>query len=77
MFSSITNLIFHLRLTVLPQKEEDELFASFYLKETINFLQMFIFTNVIRFSRLPFSVGYFIYFKFTRVSSIVYHSLHL
>ena len=45
--------------------------------DTINPLQLFIFTDVIRCSRLPFWVGYFIYLKFTGVSSIVYHSLHL
>ena len=36
-----------------------------------------VFTNVIRCSRLPLWVGYFNCFKFTRVSSIVYQSLHL
>ena len=45
-------------------------------KDTINPLQLFIFTNVIRYSRLPIWVGYFIFFKFTHVSSIVYQSLH-
>ena len=34
-------------------------------------------TNVIRCSGLRLWVGYFIYFKFTHVSSIVYKSLHL
>ena len=47
------------------------------VKDTINPLLLFIFTNIIRCSRLPLSVGYFVYFKFTRVSSIVYQSLHL
>ena len=47
------------------------------LKDSINSLQLFIFTNVIHCSRLPFWVGYFIYFKFTCVSSVVYQSLHL
>ena len=46
-------------------------------KDTINPSQLFIFTNFIRCSRLPLWVGYFIYFEFTRVSSIVYQSLHL
>ena len=41
------------------------------VKDTINFSQLFIFTNVIRCSRLPLCVGYFICFKFTR-SSIVH-----
>ena len=41
-------------------------------KDTINPLQLFIFTKVIHYSRLPLWVGYFIYFKFTCVSSIVY-----
>ena len=50
---------------------------SHSFKDTINPLQLFIFTNVICCSRLPLWVGYFIYFKFTRVSSIVYQSLHL
>ena len=39
----------------------------------MNPLQLIIFTNVIRYSRLPLWVAYFIYFKFTRVSSIVYN----
>ena len=77
MFSSITNPKFHLRLTVLSQKEEDERFASCYLKYIVNSIQLFIFTNVIHCSRLRLWVGYFIYFKFTPVSSIVYQSLHL
>ena len=47
------------------------------IKDTINPWQLFIFTNVIRCSRLPLWVGYFIYFKFTSVSSIVYQSLQL
>ena len=52
-------------------------FSSLWeFKDTINLLQLFIFTNVIRCSRLPLWVGYFIYLKFTRVSSIVYQSLH-
>ena len=38
------------------------------LKDLINPLQLFIFTNVIRCSRLPVGVGCFIYFKLTRVS---------
>ena len=41
-------------------------------KDTINPLQLFIFTKVIHYSRPPLWVGYFIYFKFTCVSSIVY-----
>ena len=45
-------------------------------KDKINPVQLFILTNVIRCSRLPLWVGYFIYLKFTRVSSIVYQSLH-
>ena len=45
-----------------------------FLKDTINALQLFIFTNVIRCSKLPLWVGYFIYLKFTCVSSIVYQS---
>ena len=49
---------------------------SFLFKDTINPLQLFIFTNVIRCFRLPLWVGYVIYLKFTRVSSIVYQSLH-
>ena len=36
-----------------------------------------IFTNVIHCSRLRLSVGYFIYFKFARVSSIVYQYCYL
>ena len=48
-----------------------------WLKDTINPLQLFIFTNVIRCSSLTLWVGCFIYFKFTRVSSIVSQSLHL
>ena len=46
------------------------------IKDTINYLQLFIFTDVIRCSRLLIWVGYFIYLKSTRVSSIVYQSLH-
>ena len=46
------------------------------IKDTINYLQLFIFTDVIRCSRLLIWVGYFIYLKSTRVSSIVYDSLH-
>ena len=41
-----------------------------FVKDTINPLQLFIFTNVIRCSRLTLWVGYFIYFNFTHVSSI-------
>ena len=52
-------------------------FTQCRVKDTINPLQLFIFTNVIRCSRLPIWVGCFIYFKFTRVISIVYQSLHL
>ena len=48
-----------------------------YVKETINPLQLFISTNVIRCSRLQLWVGYFIYLKFTRVTSIIYQLLHL
>ena len=40
--------------------------------DKINPLQLFIFTNVIGCSRLPIWVGYFIYLKFTRFSSLVY-----
>ena len=46
------------------------------IKDAINYLQLFIFTDVIRCSRLLIWVGYFIYLKSTRVSSIVYDSLH-
>ena len=46
-------------------------------KDTTNSLQLFLFTNAIRCSRLPLWVSYFIYLKFTRVSSIVYQLLHL
>ena len=49
-----------------------ERYRFFVFKDTKNPLQLFIFTNVIRCSRLPLGVGYFVYFKFTRVSSIVY-----
>ena len=45
---------------------------SSYLGDTINPLQLFIFDNVMRCSRLQLWVGYFIYLKFTRFSSIVY-----
>ena len=45
-------------------------------KDTINPLQLFIFTNVIRYSRRQLWVGYLIFLKFTGVSSIVYQSLH-
>ena len=37
------------------------------IKDPINNLQLFIFTNVTRWSRLPLWVGYFIYFQFTHV----------
>ena len=47
------------------------------IKDTISPLQLFKFTNVIRRFRLPLWIGYFIYFKFTRVSSIIYQLLHL
>ena len=47
------------------------------VKDTINPLQLFIFTTVMRCSRLQLWVGYFIYLKFTHVSSIVYQLLHL
>ena len=53
-------------------------FASFNFKDTINPLQLFILTDAMRCSRLPpLWVDYFIYFKFTHVSSIVHQSLHL
>ena len=45
-----------------------------YIKDTIN---LFIVTKVIRCSRLPLWVGYFIFFELTRVSSMVYQSLQL
>ena len=45
-------------------------------KDTINPLQLFIFTNVIRYSRRQLWVGYLVFLKFTGVSSIVYQSLH-
>ena len=44
---------------------------SYIFKNKKNLLQLFIFTNVIRCSKLPLWMGYFIYLKFTRVSSIV------
>ena len=47
------------------------------VKDIINPLQLFIFTNAIHCCILLLWVGYFIYFNFTRVSSIVYQSLHL
>ena len=50
---------------------------SFCFKDKINPLQLFLFTDVIRCSRLLLWVDYFIYFEFTRVSSIVYQSQHL
>ena len=40
-------------------------------KDTINHLQLFIFTTLIHCSRPPLWVGYFIHFKFICVSSIV------
>ena len=46
-------------------------------KDTINPLQLLISTNVICCSRLPLWVGYFIYLKFTRISSIVCQSVDL
>ena len=52
-------------------------FTSFNFKDTINPLQLFILTDAMRCSRLPLWVDYFIYFKFTHVSSIVHQSLHL
>ena len=48
-----------------------------YVKDTINTLQLLLFTDIIRGSKLPLWVGYFIYLKFTCVSSIIYQSLHL
>ena len=47
------------------------------VKDTINPLQLFIFTNIICCSGPPLSVDYFIYFNFTQVSSIVYQSPQL
>ena len=47
------------------------------VKDTINPLRLFIFTNVLRCSRLPLWVGYFIYLKFACISSIVYQLLNL
>ena len=44
-------------------------------KDTIKPSQLFIFTNVIRCSRLPLWLAYFIYFKYIHVSSVVYQSL--
>ena len=40
-------------------------------------LQLFIFTDVIRCSRLPLCVGYFINLKFISVSSNIYQLLYL
>ena len=51
-------------------EKQPRLVLETLLKDTINPLQLFIFTNVIRCSRIPHEVGYFIYFIFTRVSSI-------
>ena len=47
------------------------------IKDTVNTLQQFIFTNIIDCSRLPLWVGYFIYLKFTCVVLIVCQLLHL
>ena len=55
----------------------DKVKSVLIIKDTKSPLQLFNFTNVIRRSRLPLWIGYFIYFKFTRVSSIVYQLLHL
>ena len=42
-------------------------FCRFYIKDTINPSQLLIFTNIIRCSRLPLLIGYFIYFKYTHI----------
>ena len=49
----------------------------FSLIHALRIRHRLIFTNVIHCSRLRLSVGYFIYFKFARVSSIVYQYCYL
>ena len=63
--NSLTLLLIRATKTILKYQAENIL-----IKEKF-------FTNVIRCSRLRLWVGYFIYFNFTRVSSIVYQLLHL
>ena len=70
-----------LQIAALPKfkifltKLQSTKFHACAIKDTINPVQLFTFTNIIHFSRLPLWVGCFIYFKFTLLSSIVYQSL--
>ena len=59
---------------MIPRKNKSKIHG---VKDTINPWQLFIFTNVIRCSRLLLWVGYFIYLKFTCISLIVYQLLNL
>ena len=68
-------MIKHNTVPYSETEKQNFLFAA--VKNMINPLQLFIFTNVIPCSRLTLWGGYFIYFIFTHVSSIVYQWLHL
>ena len=63
-------------ILILKEKMSVLIFNNVYfIKDTLNPSQLF--TSIIRCSRLPLWIGYFIYSKFTCVSSIVYQSPHL
>ena len=51
-------------------KAPNDLIISLCFKDTINPSQLFIFTNVIRCSRLPLWLDCFMYFKFTQFNSL-------
>ena len=55
---------------ILPSFIPSPLLLFSIIKDTINPLQLFTFTNVIRCSRLPLWIVYFTYWKFTCVSSV-------
>ena len=61
----------------LTIKRQNDVNGVFILKDAINHLQLFIFTNVIRCSRQPLSVGCFIYFKFTYVKGRIHCEIFL
>ena len=56
------------RFQMFLTKLQSTKFHACAIKDTINPIQLFAFTNIIHFSRLPLWVGCFIYFKFTLLS---------
>ena len=77
LFSSTDLLSILLSRAVITKSALNNSANQFANKEISILRIQWMFTKVILCSRLRLWIGYFIYFKFTRVSSIVYQSLHL